>query len=63
MATKRTIRGHLWTFLGNYDSKAKADKSAEGHKKNWGGRTTIETVKVGYMPNGKQYLLYWRKGK
>jgi len=59
MASKKLMRGHYWTFLGNYDTKAQAQKSAKDHKKTWGGRTTI-TVSQVFRPPQNRYLLWHR---
>lgn len=59
---KKLIRGYYWNFLGNYGTKAQAQKSAKGHKKEWGGRTTITVSKIG-VPSRSRYLLWHRGGK
>lgn len=56
---KKLMRGHYWTFLGNHETRAKAEASAKAHKKVWGGKTAITTTVIG-KPLHKDYLLWWR---
>ncbi|MBU1172994.1 MAG: hypothetical protein KKD44_25820 [Proteobacteria bacterium] len=57
--SKKLIGKHYWSFLHNYNTKAEAERGARGHKKTFGGFTTIKSVPVGHVGH-KDYLLYWR---
>ena len=59
MVPKKLIRGHYFTFLGNYGTRRAAERSRKQHLKEWGGFTAITVGTIGVPPR-KRYLLWHR---
>ena len=68
MTLKKQFKGHTWTFLGNYQAKAKVNETIKWHKKHikdWGVKKTFYTTTSHTIGNlgKKTYLLWYREGK
>ena len=69
MVKAKYFKGHKWTFLGNFETKAKVDETIRWHKKHikdWGVKKTYyttESYKWGTKKQITSYLLWYREAK